>query len=211
MSAATSASIASGTPGVRDRWVGPVEAALMLGVNRSTIQRWIDMKELMGVKTVGGHRRIRESELRAFASRRDMPLEHAKPNNILIVDDEPEIVEFIGAMTSESRPDLLIQVARTGFEAGRLMTEKLPALVFLDLHMPGLDGIEVCHFIRRTAGLIQVRIVGITGERNPEVLDGFMAAGASEILGKPIDPARLLDIVDAVLPAPRKPADGGSR
>ncbi len=185
----------------KDRWVGPIEASEILGVNRSTIQRWIDDNQIQGTKTVGGHRRILESELRSFAAKRRIPIIEPGPSRtLLIMDDDPEIAEFLTAMVAEARPDLRILVAGTGFEAGRLFNEHHPALLLLDLHMPDLDGIEVCRYVRASSRPDRVHVVGVTAERSGELLDRFLAAGAAEILQKPIDPARLLDIVDLAVP-----------
>lgn len=195
-----------------DRWIGPVEAAQLLGVNRSTIQRWIDMNEIRGIKTVGGHRRVLESELRAFALRQGISLDEVGLSRVVaIVDDDKAFVEFLAAAIRDYRADVEIITARSGFEAGRIIAEKRPALIILDLHMPGLDGIEVCRFVRETAGLSWARIVGITGESRQELLDNFTAAGASEIWRKPFAIERLTRSIDVVFKDKDKDKDRALR
>lgn len=71
---------------------------------------------------------------------------------ILVVDDDPAIVAFLDAALTDEGYEV---ATASGAEAVRVAHEAQPALILLDLMMPGMDGIEVCHRLRadpRTAG-----------------------------------------------------------
>lgn len=84
---------------------------------------------------------------------------------VLVVDDEPNLVDTIHFNLKREGLDVLI--ARTGFEALDRMTEK-PDVVVLDIMMPGLDGFEVCRKIRETSK-VPILILSARGEEIDKV------------------------------------------
>lgn len=116
---------------------------------------------------------------------------------ILIVDDEPDILEFISytlikeGFEVESAPD---------GKSGLLKVKTFdPHLVLLDLMMPGMDGIEVCQRIRNTKGLEPVIICFLTARSEDySQLAGFEAGGDDYII-KPVKPKILISRVKALL------------
>ena len=86
---------------------------------------------------------------------------------------------------------MLIEVAKSGFEAGQKIYVFAPHIVLLDLMMPGLDGFNVCHQIKNNPVTRGIDVVAITGFHTPENADRIIAAGARACLGKPVDLALL--------------------
>lgn len=117
---------------------------------------------------------------------------------VLIADDEPVIVELV-RFTLE-HPGVRLLEARNGLEALQVAREHLPDLIFLDVHMPGLTGMEVCQRLRRDPRLAGACIVILTaaGQESARLLG--RTAGADEYLTKPFSPLRLLEIVRSLLP-----------
>jgi two-component system cell cycle sensor histidine kinase/response regulator CckA len=75
-----------------------------------------------------------------------------------------------------------------------------PALVLLDVHMPGLDGFEVCRRIKQTSWTRHIPVLHVTGERtNPVDWTRGLESGADSYLIEPIDPAVLITVVRALL------------
>lgn len=103
----------------------------------------------------------------------------------LIADDEPQLLDELQQLLAEAWPDLdIVARARSGTEARRLLDELRPDIAFLDIRMPGIDGLSLASLA--PAG---TRLVFVTA--HPEhALDAF-EHGAMDYLRKPLTPARL--------------------
>jgi DNA-binding LytR/AlgR family response regulator len=111
------------------------------------------------------------------------------PPNALIADDEPLLRDSLRSHLSRLWPELqIVAEARNGREAVELFDTHLPQVVFLDVHMPGLNGIEAARSVARRA-----QIVFVTAYEQYAVQ--AFEQGAIDYLVKPIDPARLADTV----------------
>ena len=107
----------------------------------------------------------------------------------LIADDEPLLREGLVAHLARLWPELqVVAQARNGREAVELFDQLAPQIAFLDVHMPGMNGIEAARCIGRRAELVFV-----TAFENYAV-EAFRQ-GAIDYLVKPIDESRLLDTV----------------
>ncbi len=107
----------------------------------------------------------------------------------LIADDEPLLRERLRSHLAQLWPELqIVAEARNGREAIELFDTHLPQVVFLDVHMPGLNGIEAARSIARRA-----HIVFVTAYEQYAVQ--AFEHGAIDYLVKPIDEARLADTV----------------
>ncbi|WP_149274572.1 response regulator transcription factor [Pareuzebyella sediminis] len=130
-----------------------------------------------------------------------------KDIRILLVDDEPDILEIVGYnLTSEGYQ---VFTATNGIEAVSMAKKKNPHLIILDVMMPEMDGMEACEVIRNTSGLENTLITFLTarGEDYSQVA-GF-DAGADDYITKPIRPKVLVSKVKALLR--RLKEDNGSQ
>jgi len=120
-----------------------------------------------------------------------------KDTIILLVDDEADILEFLGY--NLAREGFQILKAGNGQKALELVSEFKPHLIILDIMMPGLDGIETCNQIRRLPGMQNSLIVFLTarGEDYSQIA-GF-EAGADDYVTKPIKPKVLISRIQALL------------
>jgi len=112
---------------------------------------------------------------------------------VLIVDDDPFIRRLI-ATTLEDVSGFELRQAADGQEAVEMAAAESPAIVFLDVDMPRLDGISACRALRAAQGA-HARIVMLTAggrEQQAAALD----AGADLFLTKPFSPLDLLRLVD---------------
>ncbi len=116
---------------------------------------------------------------------------------ILLVDDEPDILEIVSYNLSAEGYQVF--TARNGMEGVEKAKRKEPHLIILDVMMPEMDGIEACETIRGTPGLERTIITFLTarGEDYSQVA-GF-DAGADDYITKPIKPKVLLSKVKALL------------
>lgn len=126
---------------------------------------------------------------------------------ILLVDDEPDILAFIGY--NLGKEGYQVFTASNGVEAIEMALLHLPQLIILDVMMPEMDGIETCEEIRKIPELSKVMIVFLTarGEDYSQIA-GF-EAGADDYITKPIKPKVLLSRVRALLKRyrPEQPED----
>ena len=122
---------------------------------------------------------------------------------ILLVDDEPDILEFLGYnLRSEG---FTVEVANNGTEAVRVARKFFPHLILLDVMMPGMDGIETCQQIRNIPELQEVMIAFLTARgEDYSQLAGF-DAGADDYIAKPIKPKVLISRIKALLKRVRMP------
>jgi two-component system chemotaxis response regulator CheY len=126
---------------------------------------------------------------------------------LLIVDDDPLIRKLI-ATTLESVADYRLEQAADGFEALEQALAERPEVIFLDVDMPRLNGIEACRRLRSDPATAEATIVMLTGETG-EVAEGrALQAGADHYLTKPFSPLHLLRLVDA-LATRREPSGHG--
>lgn len=116
---------------------------------------------------------------------------------ILVVDDEPDIIELIEYNLLKEGYD--VYTATNGEEALLKVKEIKPDLIVLDIMMPKLDGIETCRQIRAIDSLKDTLIVFLTA-RSEEFLEiaGFNA-GADDYIAKPIKPRALISRINAIL------------
>ncbi|MBW2960480.1 response regulator transcription factor [Mesonia aestuariivivens] len=116
---------------------------------------------------------------------------------ILLVDDEPDILEIVGYNLSAEGYTVI--TAENGLKAVKLAKKKKPDLIILDVMMPEMDGIEACEQIRKIPDLQNTIITFLTarGEDYSQVA-GF-DAGADDYITKPIKPKLLISKVKALL------------
>ncbi|MCT8339580.1 response regulator transcription factor [Flavobacteriaceae bacterium TK19130] len=120
-----------------------------------------------------------------------------KNTRILLVDDEPDILEIVGYNLSTEGYDVI--TAENGSEAIKKARKHTPHLIILDVMMPEMDGIEACEKLRKIPELSQTVITFLTarGEDYSQVA-GF-DAGADDYITKPIRPKVLISKVKALL------------
>ena len=120
-----------------------------------------------------------------------------KDTRILLVDDEPDILEILDYnLTSEG---FQVEKAKTGIEALQKVAEWKPHLVLLDVMMPEMDGIEACEIIRNDSEIGNSLIVFLSarGEDYSQIA-GFKA-GADDYITKPVKPKVLKSKIKSLL------------
>jgi CheY-like chemotaxis protein len=121
---------------------------------------------------------------------------------ILIVDDDESIRRLI-ATTLEDVSGYRMSEAGDGEEAMRRAREVRPSIVFLDIDMPRLDGIEACRRMKSEPSTADATIVMLTGDSEHDAEREARRAGADLFLTKPFSPLHLLRLVDRLGHPPR--------
>ena len=120
-----------------------------------------------------------------------------KKFKILLVDDEPDIVEIISYSLKNANYD--VYSAFNGLEAIKVAKSIKPDLIILDVMMPEMDGIEACEIIRedQVVGKTLITFLSARGEDYSQI--AALNAGADDYITKPIKPKVLLSKVKSLL------------
>ena len=120
-----------------------------------------------------------------------------KDIQILLVDDEPDILEIVGYNLSSEGYQVI--TADNGAKAVKLAQKHKPHLIILDVMMPEMDGIESCEQIRKLPDLEHAIITFLTARGEDYSQMAGFDAGADDYITKPIKPKVLVSKVKALL------------
>ncbi len=115
---------------------------------------------------------------------------------LLAEDNEVNISVLTDYLEAE---DYQVSVARNGSEAVQLARDLKPALILMDIQMPGMDGLEATRRIRLEPGLARIPIVALTALAMPGDRERCLAAGATEYLTKPVNLEELSNLISKLL------------
>jgi DNA-binding response OmpR family regulator len=127
----------------------------------------------------------------------------ASPIRVLVVDDEPPIVELLTGYLA--REGYAVASVGDGLAAVDLVREQSPDVVILDVMLPGLDGVEACRRIRAFSDAY-VLMLTARGEEVDRIVG--LTVGADDYLVKPFSPREVVARVKALLRRPRTGASG---
>ena len=178
-------------------------------VSPQTIVNWINIGKLKAYRTAGGHRRIIKSDLDEFLEKYSMPAfgspsftpvkERTGARRILVVDDDPVIVETITAALEEDPHKYEVVSASDGFEAGIQVSRFDPDLVILDLMMPNIDGHEVCRSLKKSAYTNHINIIVLSAYLDEENERNLLKIGADLCFSKPFPLEMLQEEIARIL------------
>ncbi len=116
---------------------------------------------------------------------------------ILIVDDEPDILELIEY--NLKKEGYQVYTARNGQEAVSEAKKVLPDLIVLDIMMPKMDGIEACRIMRTMPEFKNTFMVFLTARSEEYSEIAGFNVGADDYIAKPIKPRALVSRINAIL------------
>jgi two-component system alkaline phosphatase synthesis response regulator PhoP len=120
-----------------------------------------------------------------------------KDIKILLVDDEPDILEIVGYNLNGEGYQVL--TAENGKQAVKMAAKHQPQLIILDVMMPEMDGIEACEQIRKNPALSETIIAFLTARGEDYSQMAGFDAGADDYITKPIKPKVLVSKVKSLL------------
>lgn len=176
-------------------YMTPNEVAELLRVSPVTIRQWAQKNWIKAATTAGGHRRFLRKDVEEFARQRGMELSSYGPPRVLVVDDNRSFARYLADLLASQPLGIEIETAHDGFDAGRKVLQFDPAIVLLDLKMPGMDGFSVCQQLKEDQATKNIRIIAMTGYYTPENETNIIKAGAEACLAKPFDKAVLFEVM----------------
>lgn len=172
-------------------------------VSSKTIINWIEAGHINAYKTVGGHRRIKRPDLEEFMRKQGIPIPHVEMKDerkrILVVDDDPIIVETIVQALEEDEHDYDVISASDGFEAGLQVNHFHPHLMILDIMMPDIKGNEVCRKVKSNELTRDTKIIVLSAYLDEEKFKEMKAHGADVCFSKPLPLPQLKEEVARLL------------
>ncbi len=122
---------------------------------------------------------------------------------IVIIDDDPDIIELIKSHITEELKTVEFFSADNGKDGIELVKDKLPDLIILDIKMPGLSGLDTLHILKNeTDDIIQaIPVLMLTAKSDLETVEKAIATGAKNYLLKPFDKNDLVARINNILTA----------
>ena len=160
------------------------------GVRPTTIIKWIKLDKLKAYVTLGGHRRVRQTELLRFLQEHEFPIPdelRAPARRVLIVEDEEDVGQLLEKTLRQDLGSLEVEWVKDGIEALLSIGKRPPDLVVLDVVMPVVDGARVLSTLHSDPKTRDIKVVGISGK--PLALEKlkFMQKHADAFFRKPFD------------------------
>lgn len=102
----------------------------------------------------------------------------------LIIDDNRQSADALISLLQLW--DITARVALMPSAALAILKENIPEIIFLDVNMPGLDGFEVLAYIKREPNLMNIPVIIITSDDQPETYQRSIEGGAHDLIVKPV-------------------------
>ena len=119
---------------------------------------------------------------------------------VLIIDDEPPARDLVKHYLNDFPALEIAGECENGFEALQAIQELKPQLIFLDIQMPEMDGLEATRFIRtRLPSASQPKIVAMTAYAMKGDREQCLAVGMDDYISKPIEPEVLIEKITALI------------
>jgi len=172
-------------------------------VTYRAVLKWIAEGKLKAYRTPGQHSRVHVKDFVEFLKKYNMPIPRAldetkRNRRILIIDDDQRIADLM-KRALEAKKIYDIQIVHDGFSGGQAFSEFKPDLTVLDIHMPGLNGYQVCENIRKDPANKELKILAVSGQAEEDTREKMLRLGANAFLAKPFEMDVFLNKVERTL------------
>ena len=167
------------------------EAAGLMGLHRETLRQHAAAGRIPALK-VGGCWRFRRQSLDDWLTGEE---QKRMRKHVLIVEDEKHVRDPVRTLLENAGHE--VTAAGTGEEALAELATIAPDLAILDLHLPGVSGVDVLRELRQRCST--ARVIILTGYPDSELLQPALAVAPVMMLAKPVHPRKLLEAVSTVL------------
>ncbi|MAE61854.1 MAG: regulator [Planctomycetaceae bacterium] len=174
------------------------EVARICNVAPRTVSKWFDSGQLRGYRIPGSKdRRIPLNALIRFMKQHNIPMDGLQSGRtrVLIVDDEPEVVDALEKVLAE-QANYEVHVTRTGFSAGVECEKFRPHVLLLDIHLTDVDGIEVCHNLCENPDLQMTKVIAMSGKLTDGQAHQLLQKGFDGYLKKPFHIRQVIEAIE---------------
>lgn len=113
---------------------------------------------------------------------------------VLVIEDDSDIRDLVKRCLKKDSHE--VHESWSGEEGLEKLAELIPDVVILDLGLPGINGIDVCKQMRANPAFAQVKVIVLTSDDKPSVMQACKQAGADEFITKPFEPRQIRDLVN---------------
>lgn len=187
-----------------DEFISTQKAADLLGISIRSVQYWVEKGKLRAWKTAGGHRRITLESVRKLMDEqaRAKAASHSdQQKTILIVEDEPELLEYYRIHINSWQFPVNIKTAEDGFEGLMQIGKYEPAIIITDLLMPNMDGFTMIQAIHDKLQALNSKIIVVTVLSPQEIKDQGGLPDDVVVFHKPIPLKNLRKVIQTCITA----------
>lgn len=175
------------------------EIARLCDVDISTVINWINTGKLSAYKTPGNHRRVRKADFLIFLKNYRFPVPRGIGQTVLLVEPDSSLRFEMKKAVSKKWPEVTVYEADEPFMAGKLIAEKRPSLIVMDVGLTGMDGRRACGVIRSDRRLKETRILATFSKKLAGIKDIILKAGADHFMMKPFTGGDFEKMVEKLL------------
>ena len=136
----------------------------MLGMAVRSVQSMVDRGELQAWKTPGGHRRISRASVDRWLAARTAPSTPSAGNtHVLLIEDSMHCQNLVALLVRQQFPSLQLHTAGDGITGLAMYGALRPALLIVDILLPGIDGTALITAVRSQPQFAQSRLIVLTG------------------------------------------------
>jgi CheY-like chemotaxis protein len=186
--------------GMQKKFMTPREVSQMLSISVSAVNTLAGTGELASVSDEDtGLKCFLKEDVLDFAHEHEIPVNEPRKTGyrVLIVDDEKSFAQMLEKWIQALPYEFEIDIAHNGFQAGYKARQYVPDLIFLDVMMPGVSGMEVVVALKSEPKTEHIRIIGLTGAATENTARRMVRLGAEQVLRKPFTHQ---DLVNAIKP-----------
>jgi CheY-like chemotaxis protein len=124
-------------------------------------------------------------------------MNRSQPARVLIIDDEPQVLDEVAAVMDSAGYDC--HCYADGEAAVQHARTQAPDLIISDINLHGRSGLELCERIKQDPALYDVPVMFLSGTQIPDIIRRSHAVGGTYYLRKPFDPEVLVDLAQKAL------------
>jgi two-component system, OmpR family, alkaline phosphatase synthesis response regulator PhoP len=116
---------------------------------------------------------------------------------VLVVDDEPDVVEIVSYNLTKAGHQVFR--ASNGEESLKMAELHRPDLIIMDIRMPGMNGLDACRMMRQDGNLKNIPLLFLTADSDEYTTLNAFDAGATHFITKPVLPHLLTGLIDEIM------------